>query len=127
MATRACWGCDPRTTLPNGVDVSSSEGDLRLLDSRSEKLGLLNSSNLIEVCDAALDDDQAADKSAKHGGVKHRNRGRVRDVTNEESLPGRRGHRITNKQDYHEGGNACQEDKGHPEKPLDTAEGHRLS
>lgn len=127
MTTRACWGCDPRTTLPNGVDISGSEGDLRLLDGLSESLGLLNSSNLIGMCEAALDDNQAADKSAKHGGVKHRNRGRVRDVTNEEPLLGCRGHRVTNEQDYHDGGNACQEGEGHPEKPVDTTEGHRLS
>ena len=72
--------------------------------------------------EATLDDDQAADKSAKHGGVKHRNCGRVRDVTNEEPLPGR-----TNKQNYYDGGNACQEGEGYPEKPVHTAEGHRPS
>ena len=127
MTTGTRRGCDPRTSFPNGVDVLSSEGDLRLLDDLPERLGLLTSSDPVEMREAALDNDQAADKSTKHGSVEHRDGGRVRDVTNEEPLQGSRGCRITDKQDYRDGGNACKEGEGHPEKPVDTTEGYRPS
>lgn len=84
-ATRACRGCDPQTTLANGVDVLSGEIESRFLGGCWFTGGRLKIPSPIEIRETSLDDNQTANERAENNGVQNGSGRRVHNVTNEET------------------------------------------
>jgi hypothetical protein len=79
----------------------------------------------VEVLEAALDDDERADETAKHDGIQHRDGRRIRDVDDAEYPTWRRC--CSRKDACYDRGHGGQEDERHPEEPVCDTEGNRLA
>ena len=116
VLARARRGRDPGAALSNDVKILHSEGSLWVLRACVGRL------SLVEVLEAALDDDECADETAKHDGIQHRDGRRIRDVAHAEYSAWKR---CSGDDAGYDSGHKGQEDERRPEEPVRDTEGDR--